>query len=519
MVPRQWKSWFAVKRQAISWGFMKKGKKSEPEPPVNELGYPRLFLLLGAFFGLSMLFLTPPFQVPDEHDHFFRAMMIASGQFVARPYAFSEAEKKQAPLKYLQGRGGMVPVSVPYTTRMVNQNLPFHPENKQDSGMLKKMLALPLHLPGQPKVFINTSAAGYAPLLYLPSALTLAVGSRFSLSPLWLMYLGRLANLLLYLGLVYGALKIVPTGKLIFFLLGLMPMSLFLAPSLSIDGITIAAVLLLTAVLLELAVQETASIKFRTWFIAPVALTLLALGKPVYCPLLLLFFSPRTCFFQNRGRLYLFLVSLGLAGAAFFIWSRLQNSAPPLTASPVPFDYTSFQLKDSLLPLLDHSRQLQFLRDYPQTVFTILGRTLQTQGRHVLESFVGLLGWLDTSLPAWIYFSYPLALVVGALSCRSVGREVWFEKALLATISILICGAILLALYLTATPVGNAVIGGLQGRYFIPAALPLLLLFRNSHSLISPRHVVAALLVRYGPGLYVGAVLLATLHSLWQRYY
>jgi hypothetical protein len=101
---------------------------------------PRLFLLIGGFFGLVMLVLTPPFQVPDEHDHFFRAVMIASGQFVARSYPFPEELKKKVPQKYLQGKGGVVPVSIPYTTRKVNHRLPFHAENKQKLSDLKKML-------------------------------------------------------------------------------------------------------------------------------------------------------------------------------------------------------------------------------------------------------------------------------------------------------------------------------------------------------------------------------------------
>ena len=66
----------------------------DPAPSSTPTNLPRLFLLIGGFFGLVMLVLTPPFQVPDEHDHFFRAVMISSGQFVAKSYPFSEELKK-----------------------------------------------------------------------------------------------------------------------------------------------------------------------------------------------------------------------------------------------------------------------------------------------------------------------------------------------------------------------------------------------------------------------------------------
>ena len=115
---------------------IKPEKKITAKRPTNTLNYPRLFLFIGGFFGLAMLLITPPFQTPDEHDHFFLTMIISSGQFVTRKYPFTEAEKTKMPAKYLQGSGGIVPISIPYTTRMVNHELPFHPENKQQFAFL-----------------------------------------------------------------------------------------------------------------------------------------------------------------------------------------------------------------------------------------------------------------------------------------------------------------------------------------------------------------------------------------------
>lgn len=501
---------------------LKTNKKITVEKPSKNLNYPRLFLLIGGFFGLAMLLITPPFQVPDEHDHFFRAVMIASGQFVTRKYPFRKTEKAKVPLKYLQGSGGIVPISVPYTTRMVNHKLPFHPENKQRFTDIKKMLSLPLKMPGQPDVFINTSAGGYAPLLYLPAALIITIGKSLALSPLWLMYLGRLANLLVYLSLIYGAIKITPTGKPLFLLLALMPMSLFLAPSLSIDGIIIAASMLLTAELLNLAYHDQQPVKRRTWFIIPSTLTLLALGKIVYCPLiLLLFLSPKVLIGQERSRLYLFISSLALAGTSYLLWHWLKGmTGTPPEVTNIPFDFTSFQAKDELLPLLDSQKQLQFLQNYPGSIFTILNHTIQEQGQHYIESFIGLLGWLDTKLPTWVYISYPFALIAGAISCQPTSHRPLTEKTLLTLLWATCSGAILLGFYLFSTPVGNAIIGGIQGRYFIPIALPFLFIFSISYrSPIITKNPLPVCLAPNWPVLYSGIVLFTTTFSLWGRYY
>jgi len=378
-----------------------------------------------------------------------------------------------------------------------------------------------LHMQGMPEVFINTSAGGYAPILYLPAALVISIGKSFNLSPLWLMYLGRLANLMAFLSLIYWALKIIPTGKPVVFLLALMPMTLFLAPSLSIDGLIIAASLLLTATLMDLARNDRQPVKYQTWFIAPITLTLLALGKVVYCPLILLFFlSPKALFSGDRNRLYLFASSLLLAAGCYIIWHWLTKNAGTASVTNIPFDYTNFQAKDQLLPLLDSNKQLQFLQHQPSSIFTILIRTLQDQGLYYIESFIGLLGWLDTKLPFLIYISFPFALIVSALGSKTLKNNMLAEKTLFALIWTISTSAILLGFYLLSTPVGNAIIGGIQGRYFIPITLPFLLIISTGyHPSIKTKYYVTSQLKMNWPVIYAVIVLLTTTHTIWCRYY
>ena len=43
----------------------------------------QFFVVTGVFFGLAMIFITPPFQVPDEINHWYRAYQISTGQLLA----------------------------------------------------------------------------------------------------------------------------------------------------------------------------------------------------------------------------------------------------------------------------------------------------------------------------------------------------------------------------------------------------------------------------------------------------
>jgi len=496
-------------------------KKITSEQPAKNPNFPRLFLIIGGFFGLAMLLITPPFQVPDEHDHFFRAMMISSGQFVAQSYPFTASEREKVPLKYLLGKGGIVPVSIPYTSRMVNHKLPFHPENKQKFADIKRILDLPMQMEGYPDVFVNTSAANYSPLLYLPTATILNLGRLTGKSPLLLIYLGRFINLLCFLTLVYWALRITPTGKSLFFLIALMPMTLFLAPSISIDGLLIANALLLTAGLLKLAANPEDPVSRIEWLIIPGTAISLALGKIIYTPLLLLFFlNPHAIFSKERSRLYLCFCTIACVILTSLAWAQLKTLELHPDLTQIAFDFTSFQYNDKLLPLIDAKRQLSNLLHNPTLFPQVLFTTLHQYGLYFIQTFVGQLGWLDTRLPAWIIWSYPVCLMAGAISSKPITSHPSFTRVLFGFTWITIFSGIFLGFYLVGTPVDGNFISGVQGRYFIPFALTFLLIFNTVYrNPPQDQHPLLKRITSIWPFIYSSIVLLTTTYTLWNRYY
>jgi hypothetical protein len=88
----------------------------------------------------------------------------------------------------------------------------------------------------------------------------------------------------------------------------------------------------------------------------------------------------------------------------------------------------------------------------------------------------GLLGWLNIPLPGWLYTAWGIAL--GAAALADLGGAApspapWRESALLLAATAASALGIVLALYVTWTPVGDSLAEGVQGRYFLPL-LPLL---------------------------------------------
>ena len=91
------------------------------------------------------------------------------------------------------------------------------------------------------------------------------------------------------------------------------------------------------------------------------------------------------------------------------------------------------------------------------------------------QSFIGVLGWLDTRFSAGIYTGlWAMLLTIGVLTVvpwRTRGMK--GLGTLLIFIAVTSAFMVFLLLLLTWTPVKEVTIQGVQGRYFIPAALAI----------------------------------------------
>ena len=227
-----------------------------------------IYLLICCVAATALAFLTPPFWVQDEQDHFFRA------------YQLSEFE--------LLGsvRDGTLGAVLPESLYKVS--LPFVQSGRADPFVVADVVALariPLE-PGRRRFLDLTYSGTRPPLAYAPQIAAIWFGRALGFGPLELFHAARLANCLAALLLVALALRLIPTGKPTLFALAAMPAPLTLFASVSPDAMTIATMIAFTA----LAVR--ASFRGR-WtpgaFAAAAALaTVACMHRPTYAPLLLI---------------------------------------------------------------------------------------------------------------------------------------------------------------------------------------------------------------------------------------
>jgi len=426
-------------------------------------------LALGLAGGLLLVFVTPPFHVPDEPAHFLRAYQIATAA-AAEP-----------------GPGGVIGYRLPASLRQLAElctaGVAFHPGRHLAPGLLAAAWRLPLA--PERRIFLAAgSLTLYTPVPYLAAAAAVAAGRLLALRPLALLYLARLGNLAAALAVSWLAVRIAPAQRWLLALLALTPMAMFERSSASADALTNALPLLLVSCLLSLVLRRVADpaerqpAGRRSVLLLLATALLVAAAKGVYFLLDLLVFlvppvgragriAPACPRPRPRARAVAGLWAGGLAaaaaGAGISLWVTQRFASlglPRLGVHP----------EDQLRGVL--AAPLHFL-----------GLAAADYVHHLpryAAGFVGTFGWLDTPLPRPSMVLWGLLLLAAALTGGdpALALAAW-QRQLAAAIT----GAVLLLLslsqYVTWTPLGAGFVDGLQGRYFLPVAPVAAILFYN----------------------------------------
>jgi uncharacterized membrane protein len=400
----------------------------------------RIVLIVGALVGLALVFITPPFQVPDEDAHFFRAYQAST--FNLRLEKRSKyVVGAELPRSYLQ-------------TQLLFRSLTLDRGSRVHFAMYQSALSI-----AESETVFCSPILPYPPVAYTAQAIGMFAGRIAGAPPVISFYIARILNLALFLFMVTYAIRLMPVMPWGLALLILMPMTMFEAASVSADAFTIGFSFLMIAFLLHCAAREKrlAAGDVGLMFAGAV---ILALAKQGYSPLIFFALLIPSDRFGTRMRKAIVLSGLFIITAAIGIACL-------------------FAIRDYSvgLPGSDSAGQLRLILAHP---LSYLVKLIASPFRSFcIESFIGWLGWLDTRLPKWILVPYSLLLIAVPFAERRrfvLSRQ----QRLVAGGLFLLLGAIIFTVqYLSWNPVGRKIIDGVQGRYLIPFS-PLLLLQFNS---------------------------------------
>ena len=403
----------------------------------------RLFIGMALLFGGLFVGITPPFQSPDEPNHFLRAYQISEGRFF--PEKIAE-----------QRLGGYLPASL----LAVADSFAYLKNNyaaRLQPGLIQRTATLSL-LPEQ-RVFLDfANTAVYAPTGYLPQAVAIALLRPLGTGPLVLLYAARLANLLIWILLIAATLRTLPALHRPIAALAMLPASLAVAASANADVLTNGLCFWLIAIFCQPVVRG------KLWPIA--AFMAVCAAKVVTWPLGLLYgLQPK-----NR-RHFGALLALGLVAAAG--WGGLaQNWFIPYDAYAPHYRDTQ-TLNEGVQPMA----QLHFIATQPVDFLRITGHSYARALPSTLAHFVGKFGWEKNYLPTgWLVGLWIALLSVICCESSSWTRR---QRGLAALVAVLFIGLFSITMYALWCPVGARELTDLQGRYFVPIAPVLALALSN----------------------------------------
>jgi uncharacterized membrane protein len=395
----------------------------------------RFFLIAGLLFGAVFAAVTPPFQVPDEPAHFYRAYRVSEGRLDLVPAGLREA---------------MLPASVHRIGTDLLGNLPFHNERRIAPRTILAAFQVPLAPERRDLVFFANSLQ-YTFVPYIPQAAGIAAGRLLGAPPLALLYLGRLTNLLFGVLIVAFAIRRLPAFQWLTAMVALTPMGLSLLGSASADVTSIAAAFTLVSTVAKLAwgAQEP---RRGDFFLLAASAVALCASKPPYMPLTLLaVLIPAGRFPWRRTGFILLQTALALAAAAWSVVTSRSVGTIRIDAG------------------VDVNRQIHDSLTHPFGFLWVLIHDYAVHTPQYLGELVGKLGWLDTKIPIplrVVYLAVLLALVFLDASPEIEVRR--WQRGIAATATLAAMAIVSASQYAIWTRYGADLIEGIQGRYFLP---------------------------------------------------
>lgn len=400
--------------------------------------------------GTLCLFMTPPFQVPDEPNHFLRALQIEQGDVFVHRRSPTEV-------------GEFLPQSL---LDMSNTfyGMPLHANASVTADDFCK--AFHLKWDSAP-VFVNLwNTSIYPPSSYIGSIAAISIARHIHVTPLATFYLARLGNLVVdgLIGII-ALLLAQEAGGLILLIL-MFPSSIALISSCSQDGMIVALSALVVGCLLRLSKDVQQDWNSGIALILAIALGCMAAGKPPYLALLALVWL-----FGSRQNLKPVMWVSAISFGIFLFWAAFGLRGASVSAAIVrpgvsPAGQISFMLHHKLHAI------------YLFSIGTILNHP-------TAQNVVSLLGWSSTAFSHAFYRT--TYFVCGFIFVNSFfllrkpalfSKQVLVKLILFSGISFVVYNLIFLALYITWTLVGMNVVQGVQGRYLLPIFMTFALLPR-----------------------------------------
>lgn len=263
---------------------------------------------------------------------------------------------------------------------------------------------------------------------------------------------------------MYFAIKKIPFKKLTVLIIALLPMTIQEAVSLSPDALTIALSIALISYILFIKFEQKTRLNVRQYILLLIMSVILSLCKIVYLPLCFLALLISADRFKSKKDKAIKLVILeAIAILLNFLW----------------FKYATRYLIE-INPGVNSFEQTQYILSNIIEYVVIIIRTISVYAKNYIFQLVGDSMLQLNANTSNIYQLILFVILVLTLLCDKSKEKISTKlKVFVGIITATIIGLIFTSIYVQWNPVGNGLIMGIHGRYFIPIALLFAILLEN----------------------------------------
>ena len=435
-----------------------------------------LFLMISIIFGLTFLVIITPMSVPDETTHYEYSFELSNLIMGKEDYRVVDKEYQN-----YGSFAGHYNISAAYERFVKKINRPLSLDNEN--------------------VEFNTDIKNFYLTPFIPQAIGVTLARLLNLNMLKTFYMGRLFNLIFYVVCIYLAVKKAPIHKMLFGVIGTLPIFMQQAASFSYDCFINGLSILLFACVLKWMHQEE-RITIKDFIFVFIVNLLIAPIKVVYGLLSFLFwFVPSEKFGSKRNKIIgtliitapaMYEIAVLVFPLAFRAIKKIfENVFLTIKNKTVKTIYanTGDGIEYTYAPNYSEDELYSF-SDVLANPLEAIEITLRTIRYNIKIWFYGAFGRTlsGNTLVLPITLVHSLLVFLIALSFR---QESFVEPISFKIVSIVLCafaGLMMLGgLLISWTPIsqdvieayGGPIIQGVQGRYFSPFLPYCFVLFNN----------------------------------------
>lgn len=417
---------------------------------IKRVPIEKIYLLIIIPISICYCILLIPHAIPDENSHYAKAYSVSEGIYHKIQTNFIPSDSIRR----------IVDADTRYASyEQINKEI----EEKTDYNTIVSM---------------EGTANNYEAILYYPSSIGIKMARDLGLNAYTGYYMGRIMNLIMMIVFGFMCIKLIPYGKKVMFIYLLNPMYIHQGVSLSADSLTNTFCLMFICYILSLIHNRDECKKGILTYVWMLVLGLLVIkSKSVYFPLLLLI----TLLLRKDKSIKLSKKKLNrvkIMGICILLYVVLSNLV----------------FRDAAYGLT-----IQNVILHPFDMLSLTINTIVQKGSAYLTTFCGSnLGWLKINVRSVYVILYMIILLSSPFMDKNDKVNVTrYEKILYVIISltiIILMHAGFLAVYYKEQ-LARGYIELLQGRYFIPFAILLLLpLIRKKQIIKINDYLIYALL-------------------------